>query len=211
MNPWIDVTMPLLPGMPQWPGNPTLEIVSRREPGGAVVSRVALGTHTGTHVDAPSHYLADGATLDDVPLDALIGRARVVAIDAEVIGAGDIEALAVARGERLLLRTRNSGRRVDAPFDERFVGLRLDAARALAARAPALVGIDYLSIAAFDADGAAVHRALLGAGVWILEGLRLAGVAPGDHDLVCLPLRIAAADGAPARALLRQLAPTGTA
>jgi arylformamidase len=199
MRSWIDVTMPLQPGIPHWPGNPTLEIVSQREPGGAAVSRVALGTHTGTHVDAPSHYLEDGATLDEVPFDGLIGRARVVAIDAGVIGVHEIEALACARGES------------DVPFDEGYVGLTLDGARALAACGPRLVGIDYLSIAAFDADGAAVHRALLGAGVWILEGLRLAGVGPGDHDLVCLPLRIAGADGAPARALLRQLAPTGTA
>jgi len=204
MDTWVDVTLPIRSGMVHWPGDPPVEVV-REQHDGARISRLDFGSHTGTHVDAPAHYLDGGATLDALPLDALVGPARVVAIDVEVVREPDIRAIAPAAGERLLLRTRNSDRPRGDDFDRGYVGLDLGAARALAAARIRCIGVDYLSVAAFAEDGPAVHRALLGASVWILEGLDLAAIAPGAWELVCLPLRIAAGDGAPARAVLRRM------
>jgi arylformamidase len=204
-SPWIDVTLPIRTGMVHWPGDPPVE-VAREEHDGARIARLSLGSHTGTHMDAPAHYLRDGATLDAMPLDTFVGPARVVAVEGPAVREPDIAAVAPQRGERLIFKTRNSARPKSDDFDRSYVGLDLGAARALAAAGVRCVCIDYLSIAGFDEDGPAVHRALLGAGVWILEGLDLAAIEPGDWDLVCLPLRIAAGDGAPARAMLRRAA-----
>jgi arylformamidase len=198
---WIDVTMPVRDGMVHWPGDPPVEVTAAGD-GSARVSRLVLSSHTGTHIDAPAHYLADGATLDELPLDALIGPARVIQVDGDTVTAADV---AGARaGERLLIRTRNSARPPSDQFDEGFVALGLDAAEHLAALPVRCVGVDYLSVGGFHDDGPAIHRALLARGVWIVEGLMLAGVTPGDYELVCLPLRLAGGDGAPARALLRR-------
>lgn len=203
MSSWVDVTLPIRNGMIHWPGDPPIE-VRREQHGDARVSRLSLGSHTGTHVDAPVHYLHEGEPLDALPLDALVGPARVVAFAGAVIRAPDIAAIEPRAGERLLLRTRNSDRpRVDT-FDRDYVGLDRGAARALARAGVRCVGVDYLSVAAFDEDGPAVHRELLAAGVWILEGLDLAAIEPGDWELVCLPLRLADGDGAPARAIMRR-------
>ncbi len=201
---WIDVSMPIAPGMPVWPGNPPVE-VTRAVDGDALVSTLSLGTHTGTHVDAPSHYLPGGAPIEMMPLDTLLGPARVVKIDGDAVDAADLEALDPQPGERLLIRTRNSEEAARDRFDPSFVALTLAAARLLAARKIRCVGVDYLSVGGFHDDGAAIHRALLEAGVWILEGLRLAGVEPGAYELACLPLAIAGGDGAPARAVLRRI------
>jgi arylformamidase len=174
----------------------------------ANISRMRLGTHTGTHVDAPLHFIDDGPGVDRLPLDALIGPALVA--DARA-APGDIDAAALAAlgvpagTERLLLRTRNEGLWDRTAFTRDFVGVAEDAARALAGAGVRLLGIDYLSIAP-SADPAPTHRALLEAGVVIVEGLDLRAVPPGPCELVCLPLRIEGADGAPARVLLR---PTG--
>ena len=166
---------------------------------------MALGVHTGTHVDAPIHFVEGGATAEAIALDALIGPAWVVDATAATgsITAGDLDRFDIPADEvRLLFRTRTA-HLWDAPgFEPGFVALDATAATALVRRGVRSVGIDYLSIAPFG-DPVPTHRILFEAGVVVLEGLDLRNVAPGAYDLLCLPLRIVGSDGAPARALLR--------
>lgn len=205
---WIDISIPLKSGMVRWPGDPEVRIdrvlsIDRGDP--ANVSSIAIGSHTGTHMDPPLHYIAGGATLDAMPLDTTIGPARVIEIvDLESAKPDELERYNIVAGERILLKTRNSSRvwKTDE-FLEDFVYISLEGAQYLAAREVRLVGVDYLSVGGYRADGEAIHRALLSAGVWIVEGLNLADVEAGAYDLVCLPIKIQQADGAPARAAIR--------
>lgn len=192
-----------------WPGDPPvrLERVAAIARGDAFnLSAISTCLHTGTHVDAPLHYLDGGAAIDRMPLDALTGPARVIQIrDRRVIQVEKLRPCRIRRGERLLLKTRNSRRaRRAASFFEDYVYLVREAAEYLAARSVRAVGIDYLSIGAPDEEGDAVHRILLEAGVWIVENLDLSRIAAGRYDLICLPLNIPGSDGAPARAMLRR-------
>ena len=143
-----------------------------------------------------------------MPMDTAIGRARVIQVaDPESIKPAEIRQHCVQRGERLLFKTSNSSRLWQRDtFAEEFVHLSLEAAQLLAELGVRLVGVDYLSVGAYGAEGAATHVALLRAGVWIVEGLDLSQVAPGEYELVCLPLKIRAGDGAPARVVVRPLA-----
>jgi arylformamidase len=205
---WIDISVPLRTGMVHWPGDPDVQFerLQDMERGDVcTVSRMALGAHTGTHMDAPLHYLRTGKSIDQMPLSATIGRARVIAIaDPVAIAPEDLRPHSIRRGERILFKTRNSARCWQSkPFFEDYVFLSPAAARYLAARRVRTVGVDYLSVGTSGEDGVETHRALLEAGVWIIEGLDLSRVQPGKYDLVCLPLRIAGGDGAPARAVLR--------
>jgi arylformamidase len=208
MSDWIDISTPLRNGMAHWPGDRPFEL--RRDSdmgkGGEYnLSSFSTSAHVGTHMDAPLHFLAGGTSMDDLPLGTVIGRARVVAIeDPERIRTRELEGYRIQAGERVLFKTANSRRAWgDEPFDKRFVAFTAEAAEHLARVRPVLVGVDYLSVGAFESDGAQTHRALLGAGIWVIEGLKLLHVDPGDYDLVCLPLRIAGVEGAPARAVLR--------
>lgn len=208
---WIDVSAPLRSGMVHWPGDPPIVIERVQDMDhGAVcnVSRLALGAHTGTHMDAPAHFIAQGASIDTLPLDVTIGTARVLAISDPVeITVEALRPHQIARGERILFKTRNSARPwASEPFIEDFVYLAQEAAAYLADIGVRLVGVDYLSVGGYRVDGAPTHRALLGAGVWIIEGLDLSAVAPGAYEMICLPLRIMGCDGAPARAVLRRMA-----
>ncbi len=204
---WLDVTVPIRDGMVHWPGDPAVRVtrVQALEHGHpATVTHLDLGVHTGTHVDAPVHFIAGAAGIHELPLASLLGPARVVALpDARTITAEAIEGVDPVAGERLLFRTDNSAR---CWRDDRFVPdytyLSLDAARHLAARRVATVGVDYLSIGGGE-DGRAIHRVLLESDICVIEGLNLSQIAPGLYDLICLPLRIHDADGAPARVLLR--------
>ena len=207
---WLDISVPLSPALVQWPGDRPVRIerVSNLATGADCnLSDLSLSAHTGTHVDAPAHYLADGGGADTIPLDAVIGPARVVEIAmADSIRGADIARLRVQPGERLLFRTRNSSAAWhDAPFRTDYVYLTPEAADELVRRRVRTVGIDYLSVGAMNESGARTHRTLLQAGVCVIEGLNLVGVAPGAYELVCLPLRLVGADGAPARAVLRML------
>jgi arylformamidase len=206
---WLDVSIPLRAGIAVWPGDPELTIarVAELERGDeARVSTLAMSVHTGTHVDAPAHFLREGATLDAMPLDATVGPARVLGVrEPGAVSAAALRRARIRRGERVLLRTRNSGRDIDRDgFDPGFTALDLDAARLLAERRVRCVGIDAPSVAAYGSDQRMVHETLLAAGVWIIEGLDLRRVPPGAYDLVCLPLRLVGTEGAPARALLRR-------
>src|SRR5262245_7795270 len=206
---WIDISVTLRSGMVHWPDNPPVKIERMLDMDkGAVcnVSTLSLGAHTGTHMDAPLHFIRDGVGLDVMPLDATIGRARVIEIRAEEsIMPAELKPYRIRRGERVLFKTRNSARvwKTDE-FDENFVYISKEAAENLAELGVRTVGVDYLSVGGFRRDGVETHRALLGAGIWIIEGLNLSGVKPGKYELLCLPLKVLGGDGAPARAILKK-------
>ncbi|MGV3774583.1 MAG: cyclase family protein [Verrucomicrobiales bacterium] len=205
---WIDITVPIKTGMVHWPGDPDIEVSSilSMEKGAVCnVSRLSMGSHTGTHMDAPRHFIANGKTLDKMPLDATIGPARVVEIlDKEAIKVEELKPLRIKAGERIIFKTRNSRKawKTDI-FDEDFVHVSKEAAEFLARAMVRTVGIDYLSVGGFKKDGVETHQFLLGAGIWIIEGLNLFKIKPGKYELLCLPLKVLNSDGAPARALLR--------
>ena len=207
---WIDVSVTLRTGMVSWPGDPPALIshaldMERGDP--CTVSLLEMGTHTGTHMDAPAHFVRGGIGIDDMPLDAAIGSARVIPIrDRKSIKPDELIRHAIRRGERVLFKTHNSDHCWDTDsFVEDFVYLSATAAQYLAERQVRLVGVDYLSVGGFHADGAETHQALLKAGIWIIEGLNLKRVRPGRVQLVFLPLKISGGDGAPARALVRPM------
>ena len=207
---WIDVSVLVRVGMPYWPDNPPVHIerqldIERGDV--ANVSSLRMGSHTGTHMDAPLHFLDDGKGLDEMEFEATIGPARVVEIEDPVsVTAGELQDKDILAGERILFKTRNSTYAWSSTsFVEDFVYIAKGAAQYLASRRVRTVGIDYLSVGGFKKDGVETHRALLEAGIWIIEGLDLARVASGKYDLICLPLKIERSDGAPARAVLRPL------
>jgi arylformamidase len=208
---WIDVSVPVRSGMVNWPDNPPIELVRTMDVGKgdpATVSRLSLGVHSGTHVDAPVHFLAGAAGVDAIPLDHLLGEARVLEVgDGPSIGVAQLRAADPRPGERLLFKTRNSARCWQADrFVPDFVHLSVEGAALLAERSVRTVGIDYLSIAGMH-EGVPTHRALLEKGICIIEGLDLSSVEPGSYEMICLPLRLAGADGAPARVVLRARPP----
>jgi len=202
----IDISVPNGPGQHVYPGDPVPEVRAvRRIAQGDVcnLSLLTLGSHTGTHVDAPYHFLADGPRLGDVPLERMIGDALV----ADLRGRAAVDAAALAdvplrRGDILLCRTDNSWRWNAPEFRTDFTYLTEAAAGLLVERGVRAVGMDYLSIEEFGSPDFPVHRRLLGAGVFVIEGLDLRAVEPGRYTLVCLPLKLPALDGAPARAIL---------
>lgn len=205
-----DVSVPIWPGLAPFPGNapPSVSPVLRQDRGDASnVSLLELGSHVGTHVDAPAHVIPGAPGVDAVPLDALVGEALVVACDplGAHIDAGVLAGLAIPPGtERLLFRTRNSRHwdHPEAPYPTDYVGVTADAAEWLLERGIRLVGTDALSIEPFATPQRPTHRALLGAGVVVVEGLDLRDVPPGRYVLTCLPLRWRDVDGGPARAIL---------
>jgi arylformamidase len=205
---WIDVSVPLRTGMVHWPDNPPVKIdrVMDLERGDAAsVSSMSMGVHTGTHMDAPAHFQRGGVGIDQMPLEATLGLARVIEIgDPVSIKRAELEAAGLQPGERVLFRTRNSERcwQSDA-FVEDFVFISRQAAAYLAERRVRTVGVDYLSVGGFREDAEETHLALLQAGIWVVEGLNLSAVRAGTYEFICLPLRIAGGDGAPARAVLR--------
>jgi arylformamidase len=208
-NEWIDISVPLRSGMVHWPGDPAVEIslalsMERGDP--CNVSQLKMGAHTGTHMDATRHFIRDGQGLDTMPLDATLGPARVIEIhDTKAIQANELRVHHIQPGERLLFKTINSSRcwRSDV-FVEDFVYISHEAARYLAEVGVRMVGIDYLSVGGYVHDGEETHQALLGAGIWCIEGLNLSQVTGGNYELVCLPLKIVDGDGAPVRAVLRK-------
>jgi len=207
--PIYDITVPIRSGMPVYEGDPAIEIQAwsaLAKGDSANVSFLHFGAHTGTHVDAPAHFIEGTRKIDALPLEALIGAARVVRvpddvaeIDPEFLAACDLD-----RVERILFHTRNSSFWSEG-FRKDFTHLSPEAAQTLVDQGVKLVGTDYLSIEKFHSGHHRTHLALLSNNVVIVEGLNLSDIAPGDYELICLPLRIAegAGDGAPARVVLR--------
>jgi arylformamidase len=201
-----DVTVPLAPGMLAYPGDPAFELEPVHRLGEAPyrLSRMVLSTHCGTHVDAPAHFLAEGATIDELPLEILLGKTRVVELPArERVERGDLEALDLRDDLRVLLKTRMSGQMLKAGYQEDHLYLSVDAARYLAQAGLKLVGFDYLSVDRFGTADFPAHHALLEAGIVLVEGLDLSEVEPGEYEMACLPLRLRGGDAAPARVVLR--------
>jgi len=206
---WIDISIPLHDHMTVFTGDPPFNIeLAQSMADGAIcnVSRMELGVHTGTHMDAPVHFIEGAAGAESADLDVLLGPAWVVDASSAAgaaITAEDLARFEIPDGEdRLLFRTRAARLWDRDEFDPGFVAPDASAAETLVRRGVRLVGVDYLSVAPFDAP-VPTHRTLLGGGVVVLEGLDLREVAPGPYELLCLPLRIVGSDGAPARALVR--------
>lgn len=206
-----DITVPFSTELPVYPGDPSVQItqVASLDAGDiCTVSHLSFGSHTGTHVDPPAHFVAGMATLDELPLEVLIGPARVVEVgEVNAIDAAAIEQANLAGVERVLFKTRNSqlwqaGVR---EFDKAFVYLETEAAERLVELGAKLVGIDYLSIEKFNFEQPTTHYALLRNNVVIVEGLNLMEVSAGDYELICLPMKIKNGDGGPARVVLREL------
>jgi arylformamidase len=205
-----DISLTLRARMPVYPGEPTplLEPTRQIERGDFCnVSRLTIATHTGTHIDAPLHFLPGAASVDQLPVHVLVGPALVVEMGVEQeITAADLEAAAILSGtERVLFKTRNSRLLEEDDFRRDFVYLTLDAARWLVEWGVRLVAIDYLSVEQMDAQPNIVHQTLLRAGVVIVEGVNLRQVAAGPYLLACLPLKIEGADGSPVRAVLVEM------
>lgn len=204
-----DVTLTIREGMPVWPGEPavTMHRVKKLEEGAnANVTYLALAVHTGTHVDAPYHFLLDEIGVDKLALNVMIGEVSVVQLpdSLDQISAEDIAASGLANGtERVLFKTRNSNYWIDRSedFQENFVGITEDGAQALVDMGVKLVGIDYLSIAPFK-KSRPTHLVMLKAKMVVIEGLDLSQIRPGKYTLYCLPLKLLNADGAPARVIL---------
>jgi arylformamidase len=207
---WIDISVPLRSGMVAWPGDAPFERTSTLEIANGDtcnLSQISTTTHIGTHMDAPRHYLPGAGGMESMPIHAAIGRARVIEIhDPDLIRSSELEPHRVSKGERVLFKTRNSERcwKTDH-FHQRYVHIAPDTAGYLVERGVQTVGVDYLSVGGVDTSGPETHRILLRAGIWIIEGLILEHVQPGEYELVCLPLKIIGGDGAPARAVLRKV------
>lgn len=205
----FDISVPIHNGMPVYAGDPAVNIASQSfaHPGHTVVlSHLEMGTHTGTHVDAPLHFIPGGKTVDQLDLNALVGPSRVVDFTdvQEAIHAQDFERMNLPRGvERIICKTRNSALWNQPGFQTDFVALGWDAADWLVAHGTKLVGIDYLSAETYGVEPHS-HIKLLSTGTIIVEGLNMQEVAAGDYTLVCLPLKLLNAEGAPARVILIQ-------
>jgi arylformamidase len=211
---WIDVTVPLKEGMAIWPGDVTIKIERRRsmERGDAANnSAISLGVHTGTHMDAPKHFIKDGKSIDKLPLETSVGPARIIEIKDKIsIKPEELKQHNIKKGERILFKTVNSPRcwQTDA-FVNDFVFVTRDAAQFLVDAGVILVGVDYLSVGSpMDPEKTMrpdTHQILLGAGLYLIEGLNLTAVKAGDYNLICLPLKLMDAEGSPVRAILQPI------
>lgn len=205
---WIDVGTAIDANMPVWPDDPRPQITQPHTIGkdGFNLTHVCMGAHTGTHVDAPAHYIEGGATVDQIGMERLIGPAKVFEVPGKVVTAESLLNLDISKGDRLIVKTENS--KIDwpnRPFMKDYVYLDESAAQLLVNKGIYLIGVDYLSVGSFD-DGERTHRILLGNGIVIVEGLLLANVEPGYYNMICLPMKLKSADGAPARTLLKKMA-----
>ena len=204
-----DISVPLRTGGVVYPGNPPILITPQQAislGAGANVSRIDFGSHSGTHVDAPKHFFDDAPGVDSLPLDVLIGPARLIAMgdDVKSVGEAELKKHDLAGVERLLIRTRNSAWLASgsSEFHPDYTFVAPDGAAYLAGLGVKLVGVDYLSVEQFHSGHHRTHRTLLQREIVIVEGLLLSEPPPGDYELYCLPLKLVGLDGAPARAVL---------
>ena len=202
-----DVTLPIRTGMIAYPGDPGAKVTPRtsiRAGNNSNTSYIEISSHAGTHVDAPFHFENDGIPVDEVPLDLLIGPARLLPLEGKQrIEAEDLRNADLGAHKRLLIKTSNSMLLKRAETSLEYVSLTESGARYVVELGIKLLGIDYLSVEKVKSAGSPVHHTLLGSGMVLIETLDLSEPAPGDYELICLPLRIAGCDGAPARVVLR--------
>ncbi len=204
---WIDISIPLHNNMVHWPDDPPFqkELIQNILQGDHNnLSKITMGSHTGTHVDAPHHFIQDGKDICLMPIDLMIGIARVIEIkDSHHIGPEELEKHQIQPGERVLFKTINSATLWETDtFSKDFVALSKEAAEFLAKKKIKVAGVDYLSVGGYKSDGTFIHRTLLVQGIWLIEGLNLSRVKPGKYFLICLPLKIVSGDGSPARAII---------
>lgn len=208
-NEWIDISLTIKSAMAHWPGDPAVHIKRTKNMDAGDkdnVSFIKMGSHTGTHIDAPLHFIKKGKGSDKMPLDAVLGPVRVLGIrDKHHIGVKELKSYSIRSGERIIFKTRNSSYYKTGVFRKDFVYIPSETALYLASLGVRTIGVDYISVGGYHKDGALTHKILLKAGIWIIEGLNLYGVKPGDYDLICLALKILNSDGAPARAIIRPL------
>jgi arylformamidase len=207
---FIDVSMEITDGMLHWPSDPAIEIdnYSQIKKGAAANnSKITCGVHTGTHIDAPKHFVDDGIGIDKLDLNNLIGRCRVIQVPDNVspITKEFLEPLNIKKGDRLLFKTKNSEwiNSQDKNFHTDYVCVNPEASKYMVEKGVALVGVDYLSVEGYHI-GHDTHKTLLGAGVVIIEGLNLFNVEPGEYNLTALPVKIKDSNGAPARVILQK-------
>jgi arylformamidase len=204
-----DVSVPITNVMPVWPSDPAVKLTSQphqaRDKSYVVqVTNVEMGSHTGTHIDVPWHFIPDGRRLNEIPLETLVGAATVFEITGKrSIGKTEVQKLHLEGVERVLFKTDNSQHWSDGRFFEEFVYLEPEAAEVLVNRGVKLVGIDYLSIDKFKSEKHPTHFVLLGRNVVIIEGLNLSGIAAGTYHMSALPLNLQDVDGAPTRVILQ--------
>jgi arylformamidase len=203
----IDVTVPLDASLASYPNNVpfSLEAVKRLARGDSSnVSALHMSAHTGTHVDAPRHFYDAGTGTEALPLEMLVGRARVIELRTRAgITADDLAGVDLSEDVRLLIKTQNSRLWGDPEFHTDYIGITESGAKHLVDHGVKVVGVDYLSVEVFRTPGAPAHHLLLGAGTIVIEGLNLRDVEPGVYEMLCLPLKVVGSDGAPARVVLR--------
>ncbi len=204
-----DVSLTIYPGMPIWPGHPPVAVETTKSIARGDSSNVSLlhiGTHTATHIDAPRHFIPGALGIDSIAPELLLGQARLFQLpEAHHIDRKLLEGLDLKGVERLLLGTRNSALLKQRQHEPDYAYVSENAARYLVDTGIKLVGVDYLSIEEYQKEGRPAHHILLEAGVVIVEGLDLTAVPSGDYELLCLPLKLKDADGAPARVFLREV------
>lgn len=221
---FIDITIPFRSGMVHWPSDPAPRIerimdVNRGD--NVTMTEFNINSHTGTHIDAPLHFVPKGGTIDEMPMETMIGPARVIEIkDPESVKLDELAPYDVQRGERILFKTQNSSRLYKTDeFSKDYVFVSYEAAEYLVNRGIVLVALDYLSICKYEteadwdsvteyltkSDMHRVHRIFLESGIYILEAVNLSGVEPGEYELICLPIKLERGDAGLARAVLRPL------
>lgn len=205
----MDVSLPVSESLLTWPTDPEYKIYKfasfeRGNPCNA--SEVSMSVHTGTHLDAPAHFIRDGKTIEAWRPEITIGPCRVIAIEhPEEITEEEIKSKEIQPGERIIFKTKNSNTSWwEKPFDPKFVNVSPAAAAYLAGIKPLCIGIDYLSVGGPE-TGVLTHQHLLGAGIWLLESLNLQAIEPGKYDLIFMPVNLAGSDGAPGRALMKKV------
>jgi arylformamidase len=204
----IDVTVPLDANVPLYPGNTpfSLEAIKRiRRGDSSNVSTLHMSAHAGTHVDAPRHFFDEAPGTEAIPLEMLMGRARVIEVTSRKgITADDLARFDLSEDVRVLIKTMNSRLWASPEFHADYVGVTESGARHLVDHGIKVLGVDYLSVEEYKRPGAPAHHILLGGGTIVIEGLNLRDVDPGVYDLFCLPLSVVGSDGAPARVVLRK-------
>jgi len=202
-----DITIDIKNDMIIWPGDPKISIknkISIQTGGSCNVKSITISSHTGTHIDSPNHFIENGYFINDIPLETMMGKCFVVDLThvSSIIDVENLINIDYAKYSRILFKTRNSDYLFQKEFNKNFISLSLEAAKYLSSKKVLLIGIDYLSIESFYSNGD-VHNQLLSNEIAVVESINLSGIAEGEYELICLPIKINKCDGAPARVLLK--------
>lgn len=207
MDEYTDISFLLNDNIVTYPGNPKFHVKKNKANDVYSISEISMGSHTGTHIDAPSHFFPNKTSISDINLNILNGTARIIEfLSKDLITEKDIESFEITQGERIILKTKNTDVFDCKELLEEYITIDYNAAMCLVAKKVKLVGIDYLTIELprhMRKPGLSVHKILLDAGIVVLEGLNLAEATAGTYELICMPLKIENCDGSPVRAVLK--------